>query len=159
MNHILFHSRAKCDIGKFLSNPYPCKVETMDQIFHSVENAFQASKFIMTNKPEYFDKLVHVTPAEANKMGSKGGMTKLGATLDLKKWKENRDEIMDCLIISRYINNKDFQKTIDKLNADDIQLYHFERYGHKAYWGGAFNKNKTEFIGENKLGKIMMNLG
>ena len=92
-------------------------------------------------------------------MGSKKGMKKLEATLDFEEWNKNRDEIMENLIISRYIYNIDFRNKIDELNADNIKLYHFERYGHRSYWGGAFNKDKTEFLGGNKLGTIMMNLG
>ena len=44
------------------------------------------------------------------------------------------------------------------LNAENIKLYYFERSEHRAYWGDAFNKDKTNFLGENKLGKIMMNI-
>ena len=93
MNHVLFHSRAKCNVGKFLSNFHPCKIQINDEEFNSCENAFQATKFTLTNKPEYFEKLIHVSAVKAKQMGSKGGMKKLGAVLDQNKWNEIKDEV------------------------------------------------------------------
>jgi ribA/ribD-fused uncharacterized protein len=158
MNYVLFHSRAKCNVGKYLSNFYPCTVLFMGKKFDSVENAFQAAKFTLTNKPEYFEKISNKSATDAKKLGSKGGMKKLGALLEVNEWNESKDEIMQSLLISRYMNNPKFKETIDELNNNKIQLCHFERSGPNAYWGGCFNKSKTEFLGYNKLGKIMMDL-
>jgi len=158
MNNILLHSRAKCEGGKYLSNFYTCAILFRRKKFDSVENAFQAAKFQLSNKSEYFEKLNYKTAIEAKKMGSKGGMKKLGAILDVNEWNKSKDEIMKSILISRYMNNHKFKEIIDDTNSKNLQLYHFERSGPNSYWGGCFNKNKTEFVGYNKLGKLLMDL-
>ena len=66
--------------------------------------------------------------------------------------------IMESLLMSRYVNDINFQHTVDELNNNGVILYHFERSGAKSFWGGYINKDGV-FVGNNKLGKILMKLG
>ena len=158
MNHIIFHSRSKSDIGKILSNFYFCQISHHDVTFNSVENAFQAAKYLMSNKPEYFDRLSKVSPAEARKMGSKSGMNKVGAKLDISAWERSKYFTMESLILQRYHKDSKFNLELSKLNKNNVKLYHFERSGAKSYWGGYFCKKDNVFKGQNKLGEILMSV-
>ena len=154
-SHILFYSKSKSDIGKLLSNFSKSEIEILDVKFKSVENAFQACKFLLTNKPEIFEKLTNVSPLEAKQMGSKSGMKKLGCEIDIECWNKYNVMIMESLLMGGYVFDKQFQNTIDELNANNVLLYHFERSGAKLFWGGYINKD-GKFVGNNMLGKILM---
>lgn len=156
MKSILFHSRSKSDIGRLLSNFYLCPIKHHDVTFSSVENAFQASKFLMSNKQEYFTHLCDVSPAEARKMGSKSGMNKVGAKLDISAWEKSKNILMESLIIQRFHSDSAFNMELSKLIKNNVHLYHFERSGAKSYWGGFFCKKDNVFKGQNRLGEILM---
>ena len=158
MDSILFFSRSKTDVGKFLSNFHTSHISHHDTTFNSVENAFQASKYLLSNKPEYFYHLAQMSPSEARTMGSKGGMKKVGAKLDIEVWERTKYAIMKKLILQRYFKDTKFNQELSKLNNAGIQLYHFERSGEKSYWGGYFCKKDNIFKGQNVLGNMLMGI-
>lgn len=156
--YILFYSKAKDAEARYLSNFQPSSIVFRGTTFPSVEHAFQAAKFLYSNKPELFNFVAQLDSAlEAKRYGGKTNFTKLGAVLDQKRWNAESATIMEELITIRYNTDAKFKAILDKAQDSKLELYHYERPGRsEPYWGGYFKDNK--FIGNNKLGQIMMNL-
>tara|TARA_B100001094_G_scaffold177896_2_gene171898 strand:+ start:4209 stop:4862 length:654 start_codon:yes stop_codon:yes gene_type:complete len=159
-NSIIFHSRSKDQRGKLLSNfsNMLTGIKIFGQTFYSVENAFQAIKFLYSSKPKNFKKLSNISPKEAKKMGTKTYYKKNNVTLNIDKWNNVSQTVMEHLINLRYVQDVAFSTLVKHCNSNSIELFHFERSGEKSYWGGYFSKVDGEFYGKNKLGNIIMNL-
>ena len=52
--------------------------------------------------------------------------------------------------------DKEYNRILLRLKDMHVVLLHFDRGGSKSYWGGKYKDG--EIMGENKLGKIMMDL-
>jgi ribA/ribD-fused uncharacterized protein len=158
MKSILFYSRSKSLDARSLSNFHLIDggIKYKDVSFPSVENAFQASKYLYTNSVHTFLKFSYISPKEAKKLGSKSAMKANGVSLNKEMWDSNSWNIMKELIDIRYEADIKFKNTIDRLNQNKILIYHFERSGPNSIWGGYFDKNKL-WLGQNQLGRIMMN--
>ena len=76
------------------------------------------------------------------------------------KWNTDRKDIMKVAIEARYAQDLKFKKTILELKRRNKVLFHFERRG--TYWGGSrpvkVDAGKRVWVGENILGKLMMNV-
>ena len=76
------------------------------------------------------------------------------------KWNSDRKDIMKKALEARYTQDLKFKKTILELKQRNKVLFHFERKG--TYWGGSrpvkMDAEKRIWIGENVLGKLMMDL-
>lgn len=157
---ILFHSRSKDQRGKILSNFSNVKkgIKIFGETFYSVENAFQAIKFLYSSEPRMFKKLANISPKEAKKMGTKTYYKKNNITLNIEKWNNTSQKVMEHLIDLRFLHDETFSTLVKDCNSNAIELFHFERSGEKSYWGGYFSKADGEFYGKNKLGNIIMSL-
>lgn len=85
-------------------------------------------------------------------MGSKGGMKKRGATLDVDTWNSVSFECMNELIKLRFEQDEQFRDII--LNTND-EFFHIETRP-PYIWGGCMKHGK--WIGQNRLGHILNNL-
>jgi len=76
------------------------------------------------------------------------------------KWNIDRKDIMKVAIEARYTQDLKFKETILELKRRNKVLFHFERTG--TYWGGSrpikVDPDKRVWVGENVLGKLMMNV-
>lgn len=149
---ILFFSKGKNMSQKILSNFQETPIAYKNVIFPSVENAFQAAKFLYSDHPQMFENVRIMTPKEAKSFGSKASMKKNNVHLTTSDWNANKTEIMKKLIAIRFREDNSFRKIVVSARKTNRILYHFERSG--AYWGGHFKNG--EFVGQNILGKIIM---
>jgi predicted NAD-dependent protein-ADP-ribosyltransferase YbiA (DUF1768 family) len=172
--YILFFSKSKTALGRYLSNFQPAEIKYRKHTFPSVEHAYQAAKFLfaeMDSKDQkqetvkLFKSLANdgtrsgYTAEQAKSFGGKGGWKKLGLKLDVRRWGQVERNIMEKLLKSRMRHDKLFRQIIRKAQKEHVALLHNDRAAAKSFWGGAFNpQNRTEFRGHNTLGTIMMNL-
>jgi len=157
---IIFHSKSKDKRGKILSNLSKIEngIKIYGHIFRSVENAFQAIKFLFSSEPMNFKYLSNIQPKEAQRMGTKKYYKKNKIVLNIDKWNQISHQVMEHLIDLRYAKDEIFSNVVQDCNDNGIELFQFERSGEKSYWGGYFSKIDGEFYGKNKLGKLIMNL-
>ncbi len=176
-SYLMFHSKSK-DIDAFglpkdamrrLSNFSMDSVEYDGHVYPSVEHAYQAQKYVCSNKPElvkmFYDGTLD-TAEKAKSAGGKGGMKKHGAALDFACWSDKRptnqggmvfdskgERIMQDLIESKVKRNPEIRDILKILRKNNVGLVHFSRMD--MTWGAHMNEAKTEIIrGENKLGDI-----
>lgn len=187
--YIYFKAACKYAIGRYLSNFADSSLVFRGEHFRSVENAFQAAKFLYSDRPELFSekaftlkrtrknpetkqeetyitkvKIGDLPPPLAKSAGSKGGMKKVRATLDIQKWNQVHVDIMRELIGIRVRSDRLFRKILKKARDTGTKLLHFEsangKKGAPPFWGGYFKGNSRQelgdFFGHNTLGEIMM---
>jgi predicted NAD-dependent protein-ADP-ribosyltransferase YbiA (DUF1768 family) len=160
--YLLFHSKAKSAIGRYLSNFAAARVRFHGHWYPSVEHAFQAAKFLFTDGKLHVLDLASDRPGgawtsvAAKRYGSKKSFASLGLTLDTDAWNGSASRIMGELLRSRARHDPLFKKIVRKANRQGVALLHHERAGSRAFWGGAFDKTRRRFDGANRLGLLMM---
>ena len=97
---------------KILSNFHPSVITVQGNTFPSVEHYFHAAKYMCSNRPDYAKELQvggsvgSQSPLEAKRAGSKSGMTRVSATLDVRRWNHTRDKAtaraLKILSLERY---------------------------------------------------------
>lgn len=167
MSSLLFFSKSKDLSARYLSNftIIPCGLtipddfivkELVGHVFPSVENAFQAAKYVLAGNLKVALELKNVPPSVSKSMGSKTGMKKNKCILDVSAWTRISYIVMKQLIQERANQDKPFRDTIKNAIENKISLKHFERSGKKSFWGGCFKEGV--WYGNNALGNIMENI-
>lgn len=161
MAYIYFWSKSSSPDARHLSNFAPAPLEYRGVAFPSVENAFQAAKYLRSTRPEVFETLARMTPAAAKTAGGKAGMKRVGATLDVAAWDGDSPGVMRELIALRVASDERFREQLAVARAHNTHLLHFERPPRTglAVWGGHFPQRSralADFRGRNTLGRIMM---
>jgi predicted NAD-dependent protein-ADP-ribosyltransferase YbiA (DUF1768 family) len=168
MKHILFFSKSKnlehrylsnfqiVDEGFIIDDTFIFK-EMIGRKYHSIENAFQASKLCCAVfERDSLDKMEKISPLEAKRYGSKANFKKCKMKLDVDEWNRVSTPIMKHLLMLRYNHDHLFRKLIEDTKEENVILCHFERSGEKSYWGGYFKDGQWK--GKNMLGKLMQQL-
>lgn len=122
---------------RFLSNFYPCVVEHNGLIYTSAEHAFQAAKSLCD-----IDKYIiwsQDTPAKAKQQGRRITMR--------SDWDEVKLDEMESVLLAKFYNY-DLRKML--VNTGDQQLIEGNTWG-DTYWG-----QSPVGVGENHLGKLLM---
>ncbi len=122
---------------RWLSNFWPARVELDEQVFHTVEHAYQAAK---TLKPhERLDIVMCPTPGAAKAAGRK---------LTLRPdWDSVKLHIMFDLVLQKFWNNLELRAKL--IATDGEELIELNTWGDR-YWG------VCNGVGQNHLGKILM---
>ena len=123
---------------RFLSNFYPSVVILKGREYRTVEHAYQAAKCV-----EEEDRIAiqqAKTPGEAKRLGRSVSM--------LYDWDSIRDFIMEDLVRQKFIE-KGLRWQL--LRTGDESLIEGNHWGDR-YWG------VCEGVGQNKLGKILMEI-
>ena len=160
----LFHSRSKNLYYRYLSNfqaipggiTIPDGFILKDMVgytFPSVENAFQAAKYALSERMDVIPNFSACTPREAKALGGKAGMKRVGTTLNTFVWNDISYKIMESLVGIRVRADETFRLMILKCRLTGTVLFHFERSGEKSFWGGYFKDE--QWVGQNKLGHIL----
>jgi ribA/ribD-fused uncharacterized protein len=126
-----------CKQYRFLSNFYRCPVWYEGMLYPSVENAYQALKFLDDEKRKTF---CGISPSEAKKLGK--------STTLPKNWDLIKVDLMKVLVFNKF-SDGDLKKQL--LDTDDRELKELNTW-HDVFWGVDYKTDK----GENKLGKILM---
>ena len=120
----------------FLSNFFPCKVTYNGISYKNNEAAFQAQKC-----PERALEFVNLTPTQAKR---------LGRQVELRPdWEEVKDTIMYEICRCKFIDNP-MMKFL--LARTEEHLLVESNWWNDTYWG------VCRGVGENKLGKILMQI-
>lgn len=163
--YILFFSKSKHALERRLSNFYPAQITYKGVTFPSIENAFQAAKFLHLLGPErerkdLFAAFADMKPVAAKSAGGKGAMKRHKVLLDVEGWNGASVRIMKLLVKKRMKVDDLYRKIILLARRQHVPLLHFERSCARSVWGGCFDKTKSReannFKGQNLLGKILM---
>jgi ribA/ribD-fused uncharacterized protein len=106
----------------------------------TVEHHYQAAK---TDDPAWAAKIIAApTPGQAKKLGRKAPMR--------PTWDDEKDTVMLVLLRLKFSNPELATRLLDTGNAELIEGNHWG----DSYWG--CTKKNGEWVGENKLGKLLM---
>jgi ribA/ribD-fused uncharacterized protein len=164
--YLYFHWGSKrSSIERYLSNFWLSSVVYKDVEFKSVEHAFQAAKYLYSNRPELFAAIANEEfkdPKKAKTLGGKGAFKERRATLDIDAWNRASVAVMTDLIRSRYQRDALFAKILRLARRQKVALLHYEspfgKRGAEPFWGGYFKTEDNTFYGNNMLGRIMMSI-
>ena len=134
---------------RFLSNFWPAKVQLDGSCYNAVENAYQAIKYKRETR-EYFKKC---TPKEAV-VFAKENTVKMYTE---KEWDDIKLSVMKKFLEQKFditLNPENYQKLIE---TKDKYLEETNYWGDK-YWGVNKSDSKEKGIGENNLGKLLMEI-
>ena len=127
------------DEFKFLSNMQLCTVFCFNEMYHSVENAYQASK--CANKEDR-KKFQHHDPYKAKKDGK---------TVQMRSdFNDKRLEFMEALL-RRKFSDKNFHLKQKLIETGDLELVEVNSWGDTFY-------GECNGVGENHLGKLLMKI-
>jgi ribA/ribD-fused uncharacterized protein len=141
------------DEYRFLSNMFasPIHVEYSGHkiVFPAAENAFQAMKISVANlnpqqSLDWVEAIAKVAPLKSKSMGK-------SININLKLWDQVAFKRMERVQFLKYTQNSDL---LEKLKATNDTLLVEYNYWGDTIWG--INRKTGE--GENRLGKILMNL-
>lgn len=124
---------------EFLSNFYEVKITWQGLTYRNVEAAYQAQKC-----PERAHEFINLTGAEAKKLGR---LVPLDSNWDFRK-----RIIMKNLVYLKFAENENLKL---KLLATNNEYIEEGNWWCDTYWGVCTNK-KYNHVGENQLGKILM---
>jgi ribA/ribD-fused uncharacterized protein len=126
----------------FLSNFYILENGVwLDGLYYpSIEHAYQAAKWPYDQRMQFLD----VTSAKAKRLG------KETPNFNSKKWDKNKVALMSGLCRQKFVNNPKLKQML--LMTEDAHLEE------RNSWNDTFWGTDTNGVGENHLGKILMNI-
>lgn len=133
----------KDEYEKF-SNFYPVVVHYEGRNYPSVEHAYVAAK----SKDEFFRKRISEIP-KASHAKSEGRKIRLRENWDLMKY-----SVMKRLLYQKFSYTEFKEILLSTDNADIIE----GNYWHDNYWGDCYCLKCTGIEGQNKLGKLLMEI-
>lgn len=128
------------DKYRFLSNFYPMVVYLNGVPYRTVEHAYQAAKTMVASERDAIRRCS--TPRQAKRMGRKVTMR--------SDW-----ELVKLLVMTYLVNQKFKTGELGQWLKDtgDAELIEGNTWGDK-FWGAV--RNGERWVGENHLGKILM---
>lgn len=166
---IFFFSRSRFPYCQF-SNFYEVDIEMPEGVFPSVEHYFQGMKFIPEDRARFmkggeFD-VKKETSAKANdrevinkgrlakSAGSKSGSAKYNLTLTADGLDQEVAKQRMKRALQRKFDQEPFKSLL--LKTGGAQLIHIPSRGQTDFWTGKRDKNTGEIVGENTMGKLLM---
>lgn len=127
----------------FLSNFYEGKpFNYKGYIFENTEAAFHSQKC-----PSRIADFQMVRPSQSKR---------LGRVVDLRKdWEDVKDKIMYEVCYAKFTQDENLKKKL--LATGDVELVEGNYHGDRC-WGMTFSQKTRSWIGENRLGLILMRL-
>ena len=134
---------------RFLSNFWPAKVFLDGDQFLYVENAYQAAKYKKEHR-EYFKKC---SPEEAVAFVTANPI----GQYSLKEWSSIKLDVMRKLLIQKFDKNLNPRNHQGLEDIGDKYLEETNYWGDK-FWGVDKVDSSQEGVGENNLGKLLMEI-
>jgi ribA/ribD-fused uncharacterized protein len=146
---------------KLLSNFAETPVQWNHHMYPTVEHAFQAAKYMFSTLPS-FEKEFRVgesiglqPPKVAKTAGSKTGMKKNKAVLNIVEWDSQKNDIMKQLIQDKIQRHDIIRSILQSCREHHIPLFHYSK--EDRVWGCTINEEEgTVKEGNNLLGKLFM---
>ena len=141
--------------NKEFSSFYDTVFKLDDVEYKSAEHAFQAIKSKTFGDDEHFAKILKAKSAQSAK-----SFGKKVEKFEESVWNEKKDEVMKSILRAKFSQNPEIRKKL--LDTGDKLLA--EANPRDTYWGigtsssTAIAKNPTKWKGQNKLGKMLMEL-
>lgn len=133
----------KAEPYQFLSNMTPCIVSMYGVIYHSVENAYQASKCLHAQDRLQF---VDISPHNSKKL-----WRRLGNTVEQRPdFHERKLEFMRVLLQRKFSDTNPILKQ-QLIATGNIELVEVN-WWRDTFWG------ECNGVGENNLGKLLMQI-
>lgn len=129
---------------RFLSNFYPSNIIYEGLTYPTIEHAFQACKTESFYERKMISKAS--TPGLAKMQGRKVHLR--------SNWELIKDKIMEELLRQKFNDPTLKQLLLNTKNAKLIE----GNYWHDNYWGNCYCYKCEDFIGKNKLGKLLMKI-
>lgn len=120
----------------FLSNFYPAPVTYLGQSFKNNEAAFQSAKY-----PDRSDEFLNLSPSYAKRLGRHVRLR--------NDWEYVKDRVMYDICRAKFMQNKNLAQLL--IETGDATLIEGNTWGDMV-WG------VCDGIGENRLGKILMQI-
>lgn len=128
----------------FLSNFYECNVTYNGLTYKNSEAAFHAQKTLDETERKQF---ITLNPSESKKLGRK---------ITLRNdWEEVKTKIMYEICLVKFSQNEDLKA---KLLATGDEHLEEGTYWHDNCWGNCYCEKCKDIVGENRLGKILMEI-
>ena len=129
---------------EFLSNFYNCPVTAWGITYRNSESAFQAQK---TKDEEIRKEFSNLNPSQ--------GKLK-GRNIELREdWEYIKDDVMYHILRYKFYQNKNL--FVKLMNTDNEELIE-GNWWHDNYWGDCYCDKCKDIKGQNKLGKMLMDL-
>lgn len=170
MEPILFFSSSRFPYCQF-SNFYEVDIEMGEGVFPSVEHYFQGMKFIPEDRVRFmkdgeFDKKKETKASNTREEIAKGRLAKsAGSKLGSAKYSltlapDGLDQEVAKERMKRALQRKFEQEPFRSLllETKGAQLIHIPRRGRTDFWTGKRDKGTGEIVGENTMGKILMEI-
>lgn len=130
---------------RFLSNFYPVSIRAIrDYSLPSLEHAYVTLKCGLDQYPEEMEKILWMTPGQIKRYGRTKPM--------IYDWDNVKLDVMRFLITIKF-RNEELAKLL--IATYPRPLIEGNTWGDKIW--GAVQNEKGEWIGQNNLGKILMN--
>lgn len=130
----------------FLSNFYNVYLEYEGIIYCSTEAAFQAAKSLDISEKM---RIARMSPSDAKRAGRK---------IQLRPdWEEIKDKVMYDVCYEKFTNNDALHLKERLLETGKEELIEGNTW-HDNYWGNCTCEKCKNIAGQNKLGKILMEI-
>lgn len=130
----------------FLSNFYNVYLEYEGIIYCSTEAAFQAAKSLDISEKM---RIARMSPSDAKKAGRKVQLR--------PDWEEIKDKVMYDVCYEKFTNNDALHLKERLLKTGKEELVEGNTW-HDNYWGNCTCEKCKNIAGQNKLGKILMEI-
>ncbi len=134
---------------RFLSNFWTAKVYLDEEEYEATENAYQAAKY----KKENRSYIKGCSPKEAIIFVRNNNPDAYSE----KEWNSIKLEIMRKLLIQKFDKNLN-PENYKKLKETGSKYLEETNYWGDSYWGVNKSDVKEDGVGENNLGKLLMNI-
>ncbi|AHX01037.1 hypothetical protein HL13_gp77 [Dinoroseobacter phage DFL12phi1] len=131
------------DEYRWLSNFYHAPITVTGFEYDNTEAAYQAAKTINIQHREQFK---HLTGAQAKKQGRN--------VILRHDWDFVKLEIMELVLRAKFMTHPDLAQKLKDTGSRDI--IEFNTWG-DTYWG-QIKDSKGKLVGDNILGKLLMNI-
>jgi hypothetical protein len=144
------------------------KLPTYEGQFASIEHFYQGMKCCYVNHEAKGRQLAakFVLAGDygrdakmAKSKGGKGAMKAVGLSLDLNLWNRVQDDVMRVAIRARAAVDASYAAALKRSAQGGWLWLHFDRAGVKSYWGGHISKESGVWVGRNRLGELMSEVG
>ena len=171
MRQLKFYSKSSnvADLGptipsnwrRILSNFHQGELVIDGKVYPTPEHAFHAAKARCSSHPSMARMFtvggtIGPLAIDAKRGGGKAAYKDQKAVLNEPMWIQMRDDAQKKIIDARLDQDQLFRSIVMATVDQNIRLVHFDRSGHRSYWGGTVDELTGGIRGTNRLGVLIM---